>query len=212
MRSPVCGVASRATAEVCDAESVLGLGHPLVCALERVRVVTAQMLVTGAASAASAVALAAHESSVVSLAVAGAVVELGLACRLAIVMDRERAEARNLIAEGRDELPLSVVQEQRSRLADARHRAHLARWTEGLTRGGDSWSARPIGSVRTLRAVTPELREIAVLLRSGTGGVRGVALMEGLLTCGCSSLYGEDVGVLREELGRVRYYLRGVSR
>ena len=51
-----------------------------------------------------------------------------------------------------------------------------------------------------------------MLLRSGTGGVRGVALMEGLLTCGYSSLYGDEVSVLRGELGRVRYYLRGVSR
>ena len=110
--------------------------------MERVRVVTAQMLVTGVVAGASVMALVAHESSVVSLAVAAAAVELGLACRLAIVMDRERAEARNLIAEGREELPLSVVQEQRRRLADAGHRAHLARWTEGLTSGGDSWSAR----------------------------------------------------------------------
>jgi hypothetical protein len=211
MRSPVGGVASRASARVGDAEAVLGLGHPLVCAMERVRVVIAQMLVTGALSA-GAVVTAAHESSAAPLALAAGVVELGLACRLAVCLDRKREEARNLIADGRDELPLAVVQKERRRLADPRHRAHLARWTDGLTLGGDGWPAHPIGSVGTFRAVTPELREVAALLRSGTGGIRGVALMEKLLTRGCSSLYGNEAGALRGELGRVRYYLRSGGR
>jgi hypothetical protein len=63
--------------------------------------------------------------------------------------------------------------------------------------------------VAVVAAVTGELGEIARLLRSGEAAVRGVAMLERLLTDGASALYGEDVRTLREELHRIRFILGG---
>ena len=60
-----------------------------------------------------------------------------------------------------------------------------------------------------MRGVAAELREIARLLRSGNAALRGVAHVESLLTSGESPLYGVQVELLRDELGRARFLLAG---
>jgi hypothetical protein len=58
-----------------------------------------------------------------------------------------------------------------------------------------------------LAAVEPQLRELARSLHADGAGVRGVALLDRLITSGSSPLYGARVEPLRDELGRIRYLL-----
>jgi hypothetical protein len=58
-----------------------------------------------------------------------------------------------------------------------------------------------------LAAVEPQLRDLARLLRTDAAGVRGIALLDRLVTSGTSPLYGTRVAPLRDELGRIRYFL-----
>jgi hypothetical protein len=67
--------------------------------------------------------------------------------------------------------------------------------------------ARPYFDVRAVRAVAPELRELAALLRADTCDVRGVALLQSLQACGGSPLYRDSTQPLREQLSRARYLL-----
>ena len=56
----------------------------------------------------------------------------------------------------------------------------------------------PFVSSRVMVAVRPELAEIAVRLRGDAPGVRGVALVERLLSEGGSPLHGGSVSALRQ--------------
>ena len=70
------------------------------------------------------------------------------------------------------------------------------------------WAAlRPLFTARVIRPLAAQLSEIAGLLREGSPEVRGVALVERLLTSGGSPLYGTNIDLLREELRRARYLL-----
>lgn len=62
--------------------------------------------------------------------------------------------------------------------------------------------------------VRPELALIAVLLRDDAASVRGIAAAERLITTGCSSLFGPDHEILRQDLRRIAHLLaaKGVSR
>jgi len=62
-----------------------------------------------------------------------------------------------------------------------------------------------------LAAVKPQLRDLVQSLRADGAGVRGVAMLDRLITSGASPLYGRRVGPLRDELGRIRYLLRSGS-
>ena len=57
-----------------------------------------------------------------------------------------------------------------------------------------------------IREAAPELRHVADLLRAGPA-VRGVALVEWLLTSAATPLYGSEVEPLRQELWRAVYLL-----
>ena len=65
----------------------------------------------------------------------------------------------------------------------------------------------PLFSVGVIRAVAPELRQVATLLHGEDVRVRGVAAVEWLLTSPATPLYGFRVEPLRQELGRARYLL-----
>jgi hypothetical protein len=65
----------------------------------------------------------------------------------------------------------------------------------------------PLFSVGVIRAVAPQLRQVATLLRGEGAQVGGVAAVESLLTSPASCLYGFRVEPLRQELGRARYLL-----
>jgi hypothetical protein len=57
--------------------------------------------------------------------------------------------------------------------------------------------------------VRPELALIAALLRDDAPSARGVAAAQRLICAGTSSLFGDDDEILRQDLHRVAYLLRG---
>jgi hypothetical protein len=66
---------------------------------------------------------------------------------------------------------------------------------------------RPIYSRRVLAAAEPQLRGVAARLRADGAELRGVAVLDRLVTSGASPLHGERVGPLRDELARGSYLL-----
>jgi hypothetical protein len=202
----------QAATECARAEALLGAGHPLVTVL-RASLTAAEQLLAVAASLAVAATLLYEKSSFgLPVVVGSGVVQLALGCRLAVMASRRRDICRELIVAGRECLALAGVELERSRLSDARVRDRLARSFEdvadvGLGRRFEPQVGPPLLHSRVVRSVVPELHELARLLRADAAPVRGVALVEWLLTSGESPLYGPQRQHLREELGRARYFL-----
>ena len=119
--------------------------------------------------------------------------------------------AFELIASGREELPLEAIASERSRLRDRRYRRRLARTLQVITLQTERASGgRPICADRdSVRAARAELLEIARLLRElPSVSARGVALVTRLVRDGATSpLYQGPALRLREELGRIRHVL-----
>ena len=124
---------------------------------------------------------------------------------------RLRERAFDLIASGREELPLHVVECERSRLCDSRYRRRLARTLDVITLqpGAREWWSPIYADHESVRAARSELLEIARLLRDlPSVSARGVALVTRLVRDGATSpLYQGPAPRLREELGRIRHVL-----
>jgi hypothetical protein len=144
-----------------------------------------------------------------ALAIGAGAVQVALGLRWANLRVQRREACLELVSAGCEHLSLDVVARERQRLVDPRHQARLASSLEHLAamRVQPRERRRPICSRRVLAAVEPQLREIAARLRAGGVDVRGVALLDRLVTSGSSPLYGEEVGALRTELARSRYWL-----
>jgi hypothetical protein len=147
-----------------------------------------------------------------ALTLGAGVVQVALGLRWASLRVQRRELCLELVIAGRDHLPLAAVARERRRLGSPRCQAQLATCLENLAdiatrkpcRG--EWQ-RPIHSRRVLTATKPQLRGVAARLRAGGGELRGVALIDRLVTSGASPLYGERVGPLHEELARGSYLL-----
>lgn len=146
--------------------------------------------------------------------VSAAVVEAVLALRIASLRWRARERACDLIIQGRASLPLDAVRRQRRRLLDRKHCDDLADWVdqtwtvaEHSLESGPLPLPLPLLSARVIVAVRPELVQVAQRLREDAPGVRGVALVERLLTEGRSPLHGGSVDDLRRELRRIQFML-----
>jgi hypothetical protein len=145
-------------------------------------------------------------------ALAAPVVEIVLGCRLAALLQSRRDLCLGVIVGGGERLPLAAVAQERRRLSSGRHQAGLARAVEDLAHaaerlGAQPLSARPLVDLRAARLVAPQLYELARLLRGETCSLRGVALIEQLLSAPASVLYGSDPELLRRELGRASHLL-----
>jgi hypothetical protein len=202
------------------AEAALGPTHPLVAVLRSSQTAREQAVAIGAVLAADLIAVLEHAHLALSLALplalaltcAAAQIALGL--RLAYLAWRRRDICRQVISDGGADLPLPAVERELRRLGTARCQADLA---EAVTRLIDEASHPHSRSAfkpliyhpAVVAAVAGELHEIARLLRSGDVDVRGVACVESLLVSGESPLYGVQADLLRDELGRVRYFLAG---
>jgi hypothetical protein len=143
---------------------------------------------------------------------AAVAVQAALACDLALLAGRRSLCARDLIVEGRADLPLPVVQRERTRLLDPARRAALADALEQIRRTAVRLvpgppDARPLFHPRVVAAVDPQLAVVARVLRTEGAGVRGIAMVQRLLTDGASPLYGESPGALCEELRRIMFRL-----
>jgi hypothetical protein len=194
------------------ARELLGAGHPLVRVLEACETVLQALAAVVGLQAVGVVLVWEGDPFGLSLAIAGAVAEVALAMRIALVLASRRETCLTMIIEGEPRLPLAALERQRRRVGDPRHRRLFAQSLEELAAIAERPRARrtqprPLFDVLVVRAVVPQLREIARLLRSESPALRGVALVERLMTSGTSALYAADDESLRQELGRARYLL-----
>ena len=195
---------------------LLGTHHPLVRDLERLTVACHQSVIVAGVLGVGVATLVAHSAAGLALIIAAALVELLIACRIAMLRESRRVHVLDLIAEGQAELPIAIVARTCARLCRARHRQRLARSIETLLErrpGGFDVVVTPWRFARPelLVGVRAELRDISVLLRDPDARVEGIALVERLRCDGTSWLPGDDPQLLREELGRVRFRLQARS-
>jgi hypothetical protein len=181
--------------------------------LEACRTVRRQMFAVATVQAAAAATLPYAPRLGGALLMAATIVQLGLALRLLILVATRDDTLRELIVTGRSACELAPLAHERRRLADPRRRRRLAGSLEQLADMGERPAsyragARPYFNPRVVRAIAPELREVAAVLRSDECDVRGVALLQNLQCCGASPLYGDIAEAARTELGRARYLLR----
>lgn len=190
--------------------ALLGPDHPLSRAESQERTLRAQFAVTVAFGLVAGLVSpflgpAALQLSLGASAVAALFLAAAFVARL-----RLRARAFELIAIGREELPVEAIEQERSRLRDRRYRRRLARTLQVITlqQTREWWS--PIYADRAaVQAAQAELLEIARLLRElPSVSARGVALVTTLVRDGATSpLYQGPALRLREELGRIRHVL-----
>ena len=208
-RPPSRGLVAQLAAECAAADRLLGAEHPLAESLRSFRTATEQLLTATVAAAAGA-GLVLGGAPVGAPVIIGAVlVGLWVGGRLALLAEQRRDICREMIIERRAPRALASVEREWERVDDPDNRARLADSLERVARLAASTSAgpptsRPYFSARLVGKMAPELREIAALVRSGTSGVAGVALVERLVSSPGSPLYGEAERVLRDELARVR--------
>lgn len=208
-------IASRATHPLQSdrrARVLLGSDHPLVRVLHRTVVAVERSYVVSGLLAGSAVVWLEGVHGALAFLLASAVVQIALACDVAALVSRRRECARDLIIEGRGDLPLEAVQRECRRLEDPAYREDLAHGLDIIRDAAAhpvSWppAARPLFRVDVVAAVDRELAEVAVRLRGERAGVRGVAMLERLVTDGTSPLYGDRTRPLREELHRISFLL-----
>ena len=192
----------------------MGEGHPLVCALDALAVLTRQTLAVIGALAAGAVAAVAGVTGAPAVALGAAAVLVAFAALAAALFRRARRCALDLIVEGREWLPLAVVERQRRRLLNRQTRERLATGLVGVLEDALIPPVLPVANAslladdRVLRENASELCAVAALVRATPASAGGVALVERLLTDGGSPLYGNEVGPLREELRRARFLLQ----
>jgi hypothetical protein len=195
--------------ELCLAEARLGASHPLVQALDHLLTARRQLVAVTAVQAGGLVLLSGSWRFGLALAVAAAVVQAVLCCRLIIGRSVRQDRCRELIIAGGERLALPSVGRLRASLLEGGTREQLASSIEELVRRATNpppGEPRPLADARVIRATAPELRGVAALLRENPSA-QGVALVEWLLTSAATPLYGADVDALQRELGRAHYLL-----
>jgi hypothetical protein len=204
--------------ETRDAESVLGRSHRLTRALASTHTLALQTVVAALAVVAACLGLILHLGPTLLVVVVCAVVALAFLLAWVAARRRARERARDLIAAGRDGVALSVVARERRRLASPKERERFAKSLEGFHRDAMRWyeippQYRPPHGILRLRDLSQELTALTEALRRDRVRVQGVALTEKFLTDGCESpLYADELGLLREELNRIRYLLAAPNR
>jgi hypothetical protein len=191
--------------------SLLGPDHPLVRAESHERTLRAQFAVTVVFGFVAAFASPFLGPAALRLSI-GASVVAGLFALSALVAHfRLRERAFELIASGREELPVQAVESERSRLRNRRYRRKLARTIDVIAVQPQTrdWFSPVCADHASVVASQAELREISRLLRElPTVRARGIALVTRLIRDGATSpLYQGPELRLREELGRIRHVL-----
>ncbi len=169
---------------------VLGLDHPLTRASDALDATVKQLLVVVGLFAGGVAASIEDARWGRELAIAAGVVLLGFAFAAWIRAQTRRDRALDLILEGRESLPLAVVQRECRRLASRRTRQALARTLDSMIRETLQRrplvlrSARPLLSRALITETQYEIRAVVRLLLGETVTVRGVALVERVMTRG----------------------------
>lgn len=194
------------------AAAVLGAGHPLVGVLYACGATIESVAAVGAIQVGALALWWVNASYARALTVGAALVQLALGLRWATLRVQRRDLCLELLVTGGEYLALAELARERGRLGNRHRQAQLATSLEQLAADATRKRSRcerhrPIYSRRVLAAVEPELCQIVARLRAGDPDVRGVALIDRLVTSGTSPLYGEQPGALHEELARGRYLL-----
>lgn len=192
-----------------EPSALLGPKHPLTRVLRDSDAVARQALAV-AMLLAAALTAGANGVAWAWTGVAGAAIVLaGLGVVALVLRVRARWAACELIADGREGVPLAPVERERRRLLAEETRSALAASVERMLAhvAQPSPVVRPVFDVRVIAAVADDLGSLAAVLRAGPASARGLALTEQLVTWGGSPLYGHDIEPLRAELARVRYLL-----
>jgi hypothetical protein len=189
--------------------TALGRDHPLVQATDTLALAIRQWCVVASIVIGGGIASLEGRAWAEPLTIAGAVVLVLLSTLVIGARGRRRDRAIDLILDGHDELPITAVRRERTRLASARTRAALARRFEDMLEltahphRARTWATRPLYHLRVVVRATPELLEIVRLLRTQPVSVRGVASAERVIADADSPLYGWDHRALRAKLSRV---------
>jgi hypothetical protein len=191
-----------------NAATALGREHPLARSLALERTRAFQLVATSIPMLLGIAGLFRHVGQARVVLGSATLVELALVTAIVLVRVQSRDHASELIAAGRESVPLRVVARERELLASRAERERLAAALERHLRDIGHWrylfpASRPLPGVRCLRFTTGEARNVIALLRSDRSHVRGVAAARHLLTNGGSSLFGGDVELLRAELIRI---------
>jgi hypothetical protein len=208
--------ADRSRVSKVSPSSALGADHPLVRVTARLddavcgSVAVSAVLVVGVVAAIRGLAIGVP----LALTAAAAVLALlGVAGSLAAA---RRHSALELIAQGREALPLRAVARERRRLLEPDQRERLARSIDVIrVEAGRSAQGRQAirlaYDVAAVRASSSEMAGISGLVRDG-GGVRGLAATELLVIDSDSPLYDSAGKSLHRELGRIAFLLAAQRR
>jgi hypothetical protein len=193
------------------AEAQLGPAHPLAALLASLQTSVEQIWVVAAAGVIGTALLLVERRSPLSLLLGAGAAGIVPLARWVTRRVAVREVCLDLVVESRYSAHVRVLERERRRLADPRHRVTLARsiarLVQAAQRPATRLGARPMFDVHVVRSVAPELSAIAERLATAEPAVQGVALMEQLLRNGRSPLYGSDPDTLRRELGRARFLL-----
>jgi hypothetical protein len=150
-------------------------------------------------------------SSALHVAAGAGAVSALLVAGMVFARASQREQALELIASGREELPLPLVESERSRLSDRRYRRRLARTLDAIRSDPTpkEWWSPVYADREAVHDARDELTEVARLLRDLPNvRARGVALVTRLIRDGATSPLYRGPGLqLREELGRIRHVL-----
>jgi hypothetical protein len=191
--------------------SLLGPEHPLARADARMRTLRTQLAVTVLLGLSSLLASLLAGSPALHLAAGAGALSVVLFGAVLMARASLRERALELIASGREELPLPAVENERNRLSDHVYRRRLARTLDAIIAEPHprDWWFPMFADREAVHGARAELTEIARLLRELPNvRARGVALVTRLVRDGATSpLYQGPAPQLREELGRIRHVL-----
>lgn len=191
--------------------TLLGPDHPLARAESLLRLLRGQLAVTVLLGVACVPGSAVLGSAALHLAIGAAALSLVLLGAVLLARASLRERALELIASGREELPLPAVESERDRLSDRGYRRRLASTLDVINAepAPRDWWSPIVADREAVHGARAELAEIARLLRELPNvRARGVALVTRLVRDGATSpLYQGPAPRLREELGRIRHAL-----
>jgi hypothetical protein len=184
-------------------------GHPLARAIDARHTVAKQITSVAAILMGSGIAWLEGRHWARPVAVAAAVTISILIPAAACLRERMRDAAIDVILEGHEQLPISAVQRQRSRLRSARTRRGLARSFREIVEEASQprklqmRGARPLYHLPVVARVSTELVELVRLLETTSVSTIGAARVERLITDAMSPLYGSSSAELAAELHRI---------
>ena len=199
-----------------DLQRVLGERHPLVVAEIRLRAIAVNLITavgTGLVSGALVLVGLIGQRMAFAAEVASAIVAAVLVLAFVVVRAHRRELARELIAAGRDDLPVPAVRDERRRLESRRNQLQLAGALDRIVERAETlarpWSSPGYADARSVRATRNEITSLAELLRSSAKPcAQATAQIHRLITDGPRSpLYASEPVLLEQELGRIRYLL-----